>query len=129
MELLEHNIPIDVIDNELKNVDENIFLDRLSKIIEKKIKANKKYSKKQLSNKILNEMIILGYNKESIIKILDSNLIEDESVINKEFDRLYNKLRSKYSEKELYIIIKNKLFQKGFNIEEINCLIEKKQRN
>jgi len=129
MELLEHNIPIDVIDDELKNIDENIFFDRLSKIVEKKIKANKKYSKKQLSNKILNEMIILGYNKESIIKVLDSYLIEDESVINKEFDRLYNKLRSKYSEKELYISIKNKLFQKGFNIEEINCLIEKKQRN
>lgn len=129
MELLEQNIPIEVIEKELNNIDINIFNSRLEKMIIKKIKTNRKYSNYQLRQKILNEMINLGYNKDIIINILDTNIVSDFCIIEKEFDKLYNKLINKYEQKDVFIKLKQKLLLKGFNIEDINIVIEKKQKN
>ena len=71
-------------------------------------------------------MINLGYNKEIILNILDENLKDDKSIIEKEFEKIYTKLSKKYSVKELNIKVKQNLLLKNFNIEDINNLLQRK---
>ena len=129
VDLLEQNIPIDVIEEELKNIDQNFIDNTLEKLILKRINTNHKYSKNLLRQKILSEMINLGYSKESIIEIIDNNLSEDDYIMNKEFDKIYNKLKKKYNGEELNIKIKQKMISKGFSIDKINELVQKNTGN
>lgn len=123
-ELLEHNISESDIDEELNKVNNEIYYERISKLINKKIKLNKNKSIYLLKQKIINELIDLGYSKEMIIEVLNGFNISDEEIIKKEYDLLYKKLSKKYSDKELQYQIKNKLYSKGFSSESINNLIE-----
>ena len=125
-DLLDNDIPIDVIEETLNNVDKKDINDRLEKLVLKKIKSNKKYSNNYLKKKILNEMIYLGYDKESIINILDKNMVDDHNLLNDEFNKLYTKLSKKYEGNNLSIKLKQKLILKGFNIDDINLIINKK---
>lgn len=122
--LLNENIPIEIIDNELKKIDIDIFDNRLEKLIIKKIRSNKKYSNNILKQKILNEMINLGYDKNKILDILESNIDSDSEALKKEFNKIYNKLKNKYNSYELENKVKQKLIQKGFKMEEINKLLQ-----
>lgn len=128
-ELLNHNIPLNVIEQELNNIDDDMFEEKLNKLIIKKINANHKYSNAFLKQKILNEMMNLGYKKEEILKIINNNINTDNNILEKEFEKTYIKLSKKYNDLELYKNIKTKLLYKGFNIDDINILIEKKQKN
>lgn len=126
-DLIKENIPVELIEEELKNIDYIIFDDRLEKLIKKKINNNKKYSNTYLKQKIINEMINLGYAKDKIINIIEKNIESDDQILNKEFDKIYNKLKLKYSTFELENKIKQKLIQKGFCISDINTLLQKKE--
>ena len=127
-ELLNKGISISIIEEALIGIDENVFENKLEKMIIKKIKLNKKYSVTYLKQKILNEMINLGYEKDKILNILDKNCISDTNITKKEFDKIYIKLSKKYSGIELIKNIKNKMVLKGFNLDEINSLIEQKNK-
>ena len=124
-DLLNQNISIDIIDKELDNIDKDIFYNRLEKMIQKKIKTNTKYSNYKLKQKILNDMLNLGYNKELILEIIETNIENNFSILEKEYNKLYNNLIKKYTEKETLIKVKQKLLYKGFNIDDINKLIVK----
>ena len=126
IDLLEQDIPIDIIDEELSKIDIDVLNNRLEKMIIKKIHSNKKYSKNQLKQRILNEMINLGYSKDLILNIIEENMIDDKSIIEKEFDKIYNKLSKKYSRSELNIKLKQKLLSKSFDSYDIDSLIRKK---
>lgn len=126
-DLLNQDIPLEIIEQELKNIDINIINQRLEKIIIKKINSNKKYSFNQLKQKILNELIILGYDKKMILEVIDNNTKDDNDIIKKEYNKLYNKLKTKYEGYELCSKIKQKLLIKGFTNEEINLLINEKK--
>ena len=70
-------------------------------------------------------MINLGYNKEDILNILELNLSCDNKILENEFNKVYGKLKNKYSGYELENKIKQKLIQKGFSVGDINILLEK----
>ena len=127
--LLNENISIDIIEENLSLIDIDTLDKRLEKIIIKKINSNTKYSNSYLYQHILNEMIILGYPKEKIIEILDDNLLDDYNILNKEYVKALNKLSKKYNGEELYRKIKLKLISKGFNIDKVNELLNKKTEN
>lgn len=118
-QLLEHDINVELIDEIIDGIDNNLIIDKLSKLINKKI-TNSKYSGYILKQKILNDFINLGYSRELIIEIYDNLDIKKDDLLRKEYDKLYKKLSLKYSGKELDNKIKNKLYQKGFTIDEIN---------
>jgi len=126
IDLLEQNIPIEVIENELKNIDESIINEKLKKIILKKINSNKKYSDYHLTQKILNEMINLGYSKSKILKKITNNLTNNDDILKKEFDKLYNKLSRYFTADELENKLKQKLILKGFKADKVNKLIQEK---
>jgi len=71
-------------------------------------------------------MIGLGYNKDIILSILENNLSSDNNILENEFNKVYDKLKSKYSLDELKNKVKQKLIQKGFSVGDINILLQKK---
>lgn len=123
-ELLNHNIEEHLIDNELSKYDESIFIDKLKKIIDKKIKTNNK-SEYMFKSKMQMELRNLGYDPNTVNNVLGTCKV-DNNVISKEYDKLYKKLSRKYSDQELFYQIKNKLYIKGFKTDEINEEIKKR---
>ena len=124
--LLNQNISSELIDNELSKIDSSIMDERLERIVLKRIRTNKKYSTNELRNRVLKEVITLGYSREKAMIIFDNNIIEDSNIIEKEYNKLYSKLSIKYSGYELINKIKQKLYSKGFTIDEINNLLQNK---
>lgn len=120
-DLLEHDIPLEVIDEEMNKIDSNLIKNKIKKLIDKKTK-NSNYSGYYLRQKVLNDLINLGYDKESINEIYNSLSFNNSNLIKKEYDKLYKKLSLKYSDKELQYKIKTKLYQKGFTTDEINSI-------
>ena len=67
----------------LKNIDKDIYLEKINKYINKKLKSNKK-SAQEFKKKTLNELINKGFNKSDILIYLDNINIEfNEEEINK----------------------------------------------
>ena len=125
-DLLNQNISIEIIDDCIEKIDKDVINNKLESIIIKKIKSNTKYSKYYLKQKVLNEMVNLGYNREDILTIIEENLQDDGDILIKEFNKIYSNLSKKYSGYELDNKIKQKLIIKGFKIEEIDILIKEK---
>lgn len=117
--LLEHNISIDIINEELDKISNDVIKNKIEKLINKKIKSTK-YTGYILKQKVVNDLINLGYSKNEIIEVYDNINIDNDNLLKKEYDKIYKKLSLKYSDKELYNKIKTKLYQKGFSIDEIN---------
>ncbi|MDD3452833.1 MAG: RecX family transcriptional regulator [Bacilli bacterium] len=123
-ELLEHEIDLDVIDNELQKYSQTNFITKINNIITKKLK-NTKYSGYILKQKIISELINLGYEKEMIYEQLSNFEFDDNDALKKEFNKTYKLLSKKYKDLELQNKIINKLYQKGYNLDEIKNLIKK----
>lgn len=124
--LIEHNIDEEIINEELANVDRSIYLDKIKKIIDKRINANNKYSNFMLKQKLMNDLTLLGFYRDDISNCLDTITFENNNLIETNYDKLYKKLCLKYSGNDLYKKIKEKLYQKGFSLSEINDIINKK---
>ena len=99
------------------------FNDKIKKIIDKKVKSNKKYNEYSLKINISNYLINLGYKKEMFNEYLNDVKIDNTLVIKKDIDKLKNKYQKKYSGKDLYYFIRNKLYQKGYREEEIGDVL------
>lgn len=69
----------------------------------------------------------LGYAREDINEVL-TNVHLSSDMVNKEIEKIYNKLSRKYDGDELIYKLKNKLYSKGFKMEDINNFIEKTVR-
>ena len=109
----------------LDNVSVDTWLNKIRKIVEKKIKANTKYSSSYLKEKILYDLNNLGYDKSQILNVIGEYQIEDnEDIFNKTYESIYNKLSKKYSGNELKVQLINKLMSKGFKYSEIKDKIK-----
>ena len=114
-DLLKHNIDLNIIEQELSKIDDNIIDKKIEKIINKKVK-NSKYTGLKLKNKIVYDLINLGYNKSKIIEIYDKMNIKHNN-FDEEYIKLYNKLSQKYHGKVLEYKIKQKLYNLGYSNE------------
>lgn len=123
-ELLKYNIDESVIEENICKIDKSIIYEKCKKIIDKKVKSNTKYSKFILNQKITSDLLNKGYELDMIREILNLYDFCDNTIIKKEYEKLFNKLSRKYKDKELYSQIKNKLYQKGFSYDEINNYIK-----
>ena len=121
-ELLGKKISEEIIDEELNNYDNSIFEEKVKKIITKK--KNSKYSNYIFKQKLLSFFINLGYETELVLPIVDSIEVNTNDIVKKEYDLLYKKLSSKFNDKKLDYEIRNRLYKKGFNMEEINNIKE-----
>ena len=113
-----------IIDTEINRFDSKDQKIKLEKMIIKKINNNTKYSSKIIRQKIINYFINLGYNREDIIEILEKNSTDNVEIIKSEYSRIYNKYKVKYEGEQLENFVRQKLFQRGFSINEINNIIK-----
>ena len=122
--LLDLKLDEDTIDNYIEEIDREEIIDKLNKLIDKKIKSTKNYSGNILKLRIMNYFYDLGYSKSDIEEVLDNkNLVNIDSGI-KEYYKLYNKYSKKYNDYELENIIRTKLYQKGYDLNEIKKNID-----
>ena len=71
-ELKRLGVNEEIIYNNISNIDDNIYYERINKIMDKDISINKKYSGIKLKNKIYNHLLTLGYSKEKVISIINN---------------------------------------------------------
>ena len=116
--LINNNIDERIVDKYIENIDSNEIRDRLDLLIDKKIKTIKNCSGNILKLKLLNYFSNLGYDKYMIDEILSNKELNNDNG-EKEYYKLLNKYSKKYSGYELENIIKQKLYQKGYNLDEI----------
>lgn len=121
-ELLKHDIKEQTINESLNIISQDQIKEKVTKYITKKISSNTKYSNKILREKILNELICLGYNKELIVTTFNNYKNDDIDIVKKEYDKLYKKYSKKYTGYELKYHIKQAMYQKGLDIEKIQEL-------
>lgn len=120
------NLDSNLIDEVISNVDDEVWLEKVRKMVDKKININRKLSKERLLLKIKNDLIIMGYNKDIINEVLNNTYIEEnDDVIEMEFKKEYKKLSRKYIDKELNNKLKYNLYKKGFSLTKIEKLINK----
>ena len=109
------------IKEELDKVDSQIYLEKIEKYINKKLKANKK-SANEFKRKTVFDLVNKGFNKENIENVLNTIEIKDnEKEIEKIINKLYNKYINKYDLYTTKMKIKEYLYSKGYtniNIEE-----------
>ena len=117
--LLKLGLDNNKIDDYLSKIDECIFLDKIDKYIEKRIKFNKNTSSYMLKNKIIIDLVNLGFNKEDIISELNKFEIDEKEAYNHEYEKIKKSLEKKYSGDELKFKIREKLYRKGFRYNEI----------
>lgn len=115
-ELLNYEISEDIIQKYLINFTREIEEEKITKIIERQKKSNKKSKiafqikmKQYLTNN-------LGFHSYIVDSILSNIDIDDSTSYQKEYDKLYKKLSRKYEGATLEYKIKEKLYQKGFKI-------------
>ena len=117
--LINLGIKEDVIDELLSKIDNEIIMDKLTKLINKQLKI-KKGSKNMLKIKLVNYFSNLGYDKGIILDILNNSDIKTNGEeLKKEYNKLYYKYSKKYDGSELKYFIEQKLYQKGYTKEEI----------
>ena len=71
-ELKRLGVNEEIIYNNMTSIDDNIYYERINKIIDKDISTNKKYNGIKLKNKIYNHLLTLGYSKEKVISIINN---------------------------------------------------------
>lgn len=71
-ELKRLGVNEEIIYNNMINIDDNIYYERIDKIINKDISTNKKYNGIKLKNKTYNHLLTLGYSKEKVISIINN---------------------------------------------------------
>lgn len=123
-ELENNHIDSEYIETALANFTQDLIDSKLDKIINKKINSNTKDTTYMFKQKTSIYLSNLGYSREDISNHLE-NIQLDNSRLEKEMEKIYNKLKSKYDGYTLYNKLKQKLYSRGFTSEEISEFIEK----
>ncbi len=124
-ELLKQDFDHEQVEQYISLLEDSKVYEKLSKLITKKMSVNHKYSEKYYKQKILESMIQLGYSKNMIEDILSNFNVNDDDILENEARKLYQKYKGKKTGKELFLTIKQKLYQKQYSLEQINEVLEK----
>ena len=128
--LKEHGIEIEARKKALQEINDLDMYEKLQKAIIKKVEQNHRYSNQQLKQKIITEFVSLGYIKQDILEVLSHiHWKEDTKLLEKEFEKVYDRAKRKYQGNELLLYVKNKLYQKGFSLDQIQACCDKKNND
>jgi SOS response regulatory protein OraA/RecX len=119
-QLKEKGIDFDLIQQEIQKIDEH---DILSLQIPKKLASIKNKSKRQALITVKTHFIRNGYSNHIVSSILenqsDAYQGDEMKLLKKDYDKLYSRLSKKKSGYELTNALKEKLYQKGYQLEDI----------
>lgn len=114
-----------VIDEYLSLVDKSTWQERINKIIDKRSKSNT-VGFNLFKNKMYSHLIGLGYYSDDIKEVLDNYTLDTKDTFKNEADKTWRLFKNKYDEKTAVLKFKNKMYSKGFSLDEINSYIESK---
>lgn len=114
-DLINLGLKEDEIMNKLDEIPRDVWYEKIKKLSDSMIKNNRKDSLVMLKQRIITSLINKGFSKEDIVSYLDSVDIKiDDSIYDREYNKLKIKLIRKYSGEELEREIKRRLKAKGF---------------
>ncbi len=122
--LEKENIKEEYIDKALEGFTLDIINERISKVIDKRLRVDSKDTDYIFKQKLSLYLSNLGYYSEDVNRHLDDIKI-DNSKLEGEMYKIYNRLKDKYSGYVLKNKLKQKLYAKGFRGSEIEDFIEK----
>ena len=102
-----------LIEDELVIFTKELIVERINKYINKELKHNSK-SLIVFKNKMIFNLTNLGYLQSDILSCLDNVRVDDLNLKEKEIEKLRKKYSRKYEGFELDMIIKRKLYEKGY---------------
>jgi len=120
--LIKNNIDDKIIIVYLDKITYDVWIDRINKYIDKKKKINHA-SESIFKKHMLSDLHNLGYSSDMINECINCIKIEDHDDLVKEYNKVKTKLEKKYSDNELKYKIKQKLYSKGYRIEDIEGVI------
>lgn len=125
-DLLMHSLNEQEVDKEINKIDRQEILNKLSKIINKKLKTATG-SAFNMRHKICSDLYNLGFSKDMIDEIMIDNF-DDSKSLEKDYKKAYLSASKKEKDiNKIYYIIKQKLYQKGYSLDEIELVINKKR--
>lgn len=120
----------DEIKESIESIDNDIWLDKVQRIINKKIKSNRNLGSNKLKEKLVYDLSNMGYYKWMIEDIIHSTeFSSDSNILEKEYNKLYARLSRKFDGSSIDYQIRMKLLQKGFYSSEIDEFIQNKKNS
>lgn len=114
--LIDMGVDKDIVKENIIIFTEDIQKEKIKKIVDKQVSANRNKSAYALKNKVINYLYNQGYNKSLIVDYLNTiSIKDDKELLKKEYDKIYKNLSKKYNGEELEYKIKQKLYSKGFS--------------
>lgn len=122
--LIGLNCDEDKVKEYVSDINNEVWFDRIEKIIKKKLKSNRSYGVNKLKDKIIYDLENLGYYKWMIDEVLNEISFDDtDNILKKEYTKLYNKYMKKCDGKELEYKIISSLLNKGFEYDKIKKIL------
>ena len=119
-DLRKRGVSSKIIEEVMEEYTDDIQREKIKKIISKKINSNHNKSARVLKQKILSELLNAGFSRDMISEEMSKHTIKnDPDLVKKEYQKIYNKLSRKYEGEELKYKIKQKMYQKGLDYDEI----------
>lgn len=112
----------------IDEIDNEVWFNKIEKLVNKKIKANRNLGNNKLKEKISYDLGNLGFYKRMVEEIIHSSDFGDNSsILEKEYNKIYNKLVKRYDGSSLDYQVRIKLMQKGFSSSDIDSFIQNKK--
>lgn len=115
---------------EISNICDDIWLAKVEKLVNKKIRSNRNLGSNKLKEKLVYDLSNMGYYKWMVEEVIhNTQFYSDSNILEKEYKKLYTKLSRKFDDSSIDYQIKKKLLQKGFYSSEIDLLIQNKRNS
>ncbi len=125
--LLNNGFEEKLIDQTLNKIEENIWIEKIKKTINKKNNTGSSYN---FVLKMQNELYYKGYPKELVNEVLKYVDLNDDLNLNKEIKKNIEKYKKKYRNSELKNRVIKSLLIKGYSYENIiRCYEEIDEKN
>lgn len=120
-DLVKLGFELEEFKDSLDKINDQVWIDKIESIVKKKVNANHNYGFYRLREKILYDLCNMGYYKWMVEEVINTmNINVDNSILQKEYNKIYNKLSKKYEGNELVYQTRIKLLQKGFSNSDID---------
>lgn len=112
----------------IDDIDDDIWFQKIEKLVKKKIASNRNLGNSKLKEKISFDLSNLGFYKWMIEEVIHNSEFKDNSsILEKEYNKFYNKLSRKFDGSTLDYQVRIKLLQKGFSSSEIDNFLQNKK--
>lgn len=118
-DLLNLGLKEEDIDNYLFTIKDDVWSNKIDKIIKKRMSSLNGKSLYMIKNKLNIDLFNLGYDKDLISSKLNSLEYNDTDNMKKEMSKAYDKYSKNYEGEALKKQIKNHLYKKGFIVSDI----------